>query len=76
MLFALSLGLLAQHEERLLHARDVPELFTAVRAIGKAAPSWEDLRDLGRQFPSEADVQVARAAYLREHPPPRSADRK
>jgi hypothetical protein len=70
VLFALALGLLSQHEERLLAAPDVPTLFTAVRAIGKSTPSYAKLRDLARGFPSEADVQVARAAYLRVHPPP------
>ena len=29
-------------------------------------------QELIRSFPSEADVQVARAAYLRVHPPPHS----
>ena len=69
-LFALALGLLAQHEERLLACGDVPTLFTAVRAIGKSTPSYTELRDLTKGFPSEADVQVARAAYLRAYPPP------
>lgn len=70
ILFALALGLLSQHEERLLAASDVAELFSAVRSIGKATPSWRELHGLTRGFPSEADVQVARAAYQREQAAP------
>ena len=74
VLFALALGLLAQHEERLLAAPDVPELFTTVRTIGRVAPSFSELRSLTMSgFPTEADVQVARAAYQRQHAPPSSA---
>ena len=51
----------------------MPEFFSAVRTIGKADPSWADLRKLIKGFPSEADVQVARAAYQRLHPPPAPA---
>ena len=39
VLFSVSLGLLAEHEEELLAAPDVPELFTVVRAIGTSHPS-------------------------------------
>lgn len=70
VLFSLALGLLAEHEERLLIAADVPELFLAVRTIGRAAPSYREVRERTQGFPSEADVQVARAAYRRVNPPP------
>lgn len=73
VLFALALGLLSDHQQRLLNSPDVPELFTAVRGVGKASPSWATLHGLTHRFPSEADVQVARAAYLRLHPAPSSA---
>ena len=57
VLFSLALGLLAEHEERLLIAADVPELFLAVRTIGRAAPSYREVRERTQGFPSEADVQ-------------------
>lgn len=70
VLFAVALGLLAAHEERLLAAPDVPELFSIVRAIGQSSLSWQELLALTQRFPRESDVAVARAAYMRVHPPP------
>jgi len=66
MLFAVALGLLAAVEDDLLAKPDMPELFVAVRAIGNTPLPWRTLYEFSHGFPTEADVQVARAAYQRE----------